>query len=67
MDAISVTEKELMCVIRVQAIARKWIAKHHYHMVRKFVIRVQAIVRAWIAAKRLLDSGKLNILIPNIL
>lgn len=53
-----VAAHELMCVIKVQAIARKWIARHHYLMVRKFVIKVQAIVRAWLAAKRLLDAGR---------
>eukprot|EP00026_Physarum_polycephalum_P001660 Phypoly_transcript_01662.p1 GENE.Phypoly_transcript_01662~~Phypoly_transcript_01662.p1 ORF type:complete len:297 (+),score=22.65 Phypoly_transcript_01662:1620-2510(+) len=54
------TGHELMCVIRVQAIARKWIARHHYLMVRKFVIKVQAIVRAWLVAKRLLAAVRMN-------
>lgn len=58
--ALTHTEKELMCVIRVQAIARKWIARHHFLLVRKFIIKIQAIVRAWLAAKRLLDSGKVH-------
>jgi hypothetical protein len=53
----SFTAQELICVVRVQAIARKWIARHHYLMVRKFVIKVQAIVRAWLVAKRLLAAG----------
>lgn len=54
------TTRELACIIKVQAIARKWVARHHYLMVRKFVIKVQAIVRAWLAAKRLLQSGMIN-------
>jgi hypothetical protein len=54
------TERDLLCIIRVQAIARKWVARHHFLMVRKFIIKIQAIVRAWLAAKRLLQAVRLN-------
>jgi IQ calmodulin-binding motif len=59
------TKEDLDAVIKVQAILRRWIARHQFLKARLWIVKLQAIVRAWLAAKRLLELGTIENPTPN--